>query len=227
MLLNLKDFSKATGVSYDTLRQHLRRKKVYKSGDFIDTEFNLNQLYINDQTNGKGIDLSKITFNETTNENTKTKTKSKPDQDKKTSKPKVESPPDVRVDSSVSQEDIMHHSLNLRKKRADAEKAEKENELKSLEIAKKMGELMPIDMVEKILMVNIRTIVRESVNEWENIASVYCEILGGNRSHLSQMVEQMNKHMDKMVKDVKKKSGDEIKQVIKDYAEVRSRGQRK
>jgi hypothetical protein len=121
----------------------------------------------------------------------------------------------------------MHHSLNLRKKRADSEKAEKENELKSLEIAKKMGELMPIDMVEKILMVNIRTIVRESVNEWENIASVYCEILGGNRSHLSQMVEQMNKHMDKLVKDVKKKSGDEIKQVIKDYAEVRSRGQRK
>ena len=227
MLLSPKDFAKAIGIKYTTLRSHLNRKKVYKSGDFIDTDYNLNQLYINDQTNGKGIDLSRINAKENAVQDPKTETKPKSNKTKTTAKPKVEHPADVKTDSSVSQEDIMHHSFNLRKKRADAEKAEKDNELKSLEIAKKMGELMPIEMVEKILMVNIRTLVRESVNEWENIGSVYCEILGGNRSHLSQMVEQMNKHMDKLVKEVKKKAGDEIKQVIKDYTEVRSRGQRK
>lgn len=225
MLLSPKDFAQALGLKYATLRSHLNRKKVYKSGDFIDTDFKLNKSYIDERTNGKGLDITKIGTTEK-KEKVPQKTKVKTSK-KKVEAPYVEPPEDVKVDATVSKEDIMHHSLNLRKKRADAEKAEKENELKSIEIARKMGELMPIEMVEKVLTVNIRSIIRESESQWENIASTYCEILGGDRSHLSLMVKEMNEHMDKMIKEVKIKSAEEIKQIISDYAEVRSRGQRK
>nr|WP_299067150.1 hypothetical protein [uncultured Allomuricauda sp.] len=227
MLLTPIDFASAVGLKYTTLRSHLSRKKLYKSGDYIDTDFELNKLYINEQTKGKGLDLTQIENPKKTD--TKPMESSPPPKKGKTKRaaPKVDAPDTIKVDTTVSRENLIHSSLDLRKKRADAEKAERDNQLKEIEVAKKMGELMPIDMVEKILTVNIRTIIRESESEWQNIASIYCEILGGDRAHLSQMVEQMNKRMDKMIKDVKLKAGDEIKQVIKDYAEVRSRGQRK
>lgn len=214
MLLTIKDFALAIGMKDSTVRQHINRKKLFKSGKMIDTSYEANHAYIQEQTNGKGLDISKMS---STTKSLKNYTNSNgPDVDLKQ--------PDQ---SELSKEDIQHHSLNLRKKRADAEKSEKENELKTLELAKKMGELMPVDLVEKILTVNIRHIIHQSKNEWENIGTTYCEILGGNRSHLSQMVDEMNKIMDRIVKEVKIKAGDEIQQVIKDYAEVRSRGQRK
>ncbi|MEP2059131.1 MAG: hypothetical protein ABJJ05_15070 [Maribacter litoralis] len=214
MLLTIKDFAIAMGMKYATVRQHINRKKLFKSGVMIDTTFESNKIYIMEQTNGKGLDISKI-------KKSSTPKKIK----KKNNDPEVVLKSHSKPTPTI--EDIQHHSLNIRKKIADAERAEKENDLKSLELAKKMGELMPVDMVEKILTVNIRHIIHESRNEWENIASTYCEILGGNRSHRSDMVEQLNKHMDNLVKEVKEKAGIEIQQIIKDYSEVRSRGQRK
>ena len=212
MLITPKDLADQLGIKYDTLRKHISRNKLFRSGKLIDTTFAANNAYIMDATNGKGLDVARIG--------------NKSDSDTAISDgPKVDLKEPDR--SEPSKEDIIASSLGLRRKIADAEKAEKDNELKTLELAKKMGELMPVEMVEKILTVNIRHIIHESKNEWENIASTYTEILGGNRSHLSQMVEALNKHMDKLVKEVKKKAAEEIKQVIRDYSEVRSRGQRK
>lgn len=214
MLITPNDLANEIGIKPNTLRKHISRGKLFRSGKFIDTKFEPNEAYILEHTNGIGINTSKLSIqNKYSNKNFDT------------------SIPEVGLkevaNSGPNKEDIKYHSLNLRKKIADAEKAEKENELKTLELAKKMGELMPIEMVEKILTINIRHIIHGAANEWETIAAVYCEVLGGDRTHLSQMIEQMNKKMDKMIKEVKLKAGDEIKQVIKDYAEVRSRGQRK
>ncbi|RDY57703.1 hypothetical protein [Flagellimonas nanhaiensis] len=227
MLLSPQDFAIAIGVKYATLRSHISRKKVYKSGEYIDTDFELNRLYIQNQTKGKGLNFENI-GKETPQEETSTPdNKEEVITTKKVPPPKVEAPKSDKVDTSLSREELIRSNFDLRKRQADAEKAERDSQLKQIEVAKKMGQLMPIDMVEKILTVFVRSIIRESESEWQNIASIYCEILGGDRSHLSQMVEQMNKIMDKMIKEVKMKSREEIKQVIKDYAEVRSRGQRK
>ena len=216
MLLRPKEFAVAIGVKYTTLRQHIKRKKVFKSGDWIDTEFAANLDYINEQTNGKGINIDLIPKKERTISGIV-----------KDVSPDVSMTISKKIDKSSDTENNEYYSLNLRRKIADAEKAEKDNELKSMEIAKKMGELMPIEMVEKILTINIQHLFRGFESESENIASEYCEILGGDRSHLSEMVKQMRKHLEKSISEIKRKSAQEIKAVIRDYADVRSRGQRR
>lgn len=221
MLLSPKDFAIAVGISYGTLRKHIQRKKVYKSGDFIDTDLDANARYIAEQTEHKGLSLEKLKSQ---------KTKSGGSQKKKPDRkvaPPAQADPDPPEVKGPTREQIIHDELSLRQKKAAAEKAERENQLKLLEIQKKMGELMPIEMVEKIMTVNIQSIFRSFETECENIASVYCEILGGDREHLSEMVAQMREHLQKTINDVKDKSAREVKAVIKDYAEVRGRGQRK
>lgn len=225
MLISVKDFAKAIGKSYGTVRQHINRKKVFKSGDFIDTEYELNKQYILSETNGKGLDFTKIEESEIREQPAI--------ESKKTPKPAVvakPSPPpqkEVRPASEPNQEEVIKWNLDLRKKQADAEKAERDNELKKIEIQKKMGKLMPIELVEKILTVNIQSIFRAFETEADNIASVYCEILGGDRTHLSEMADQMRKHLQKAILETKTQAADEVKHAIKEYAEVRSRGERK
>lgn len=223
MFLKPKEFALAVGISYNTLKQHIYRKKVYKSGDVIDTDYELNKIYIVDQTNGKGLNLKKINEVEVPDK----KPELPQTETVEIDSPEIDFPKERPTRKIMDASDILHNDLNLRRKLADAEKAEKDNELKSMEIAKKMGELMPIEMVEKILAVNIQTLLRSSENEWENIASEYCEILGGDRSHLSEMVKHMREHLQMMIGEVKMKAAQEIKSVIKDYAAVRGRGQRK
>ncbi|MCK0146849.1 hypothetical protein MWU78_14420, partial [Arenibacter sp. F26102] len=59
-LLKPKEFAMAVGVPYNTLRQHISRGKVFKSGDYISTDFGPNKEYISEQTDGKGYDLDKL-----------------------------------------------------------------------------------------------------------------------------------------------------------------------
>ena len=212
MLITQKDLSLAIGVKLSTLRKHIQRKKLARSGKYIDTDYPLNNEYIMTQTNGKGLDLTKIEKKESTH--IKEIGKINPDI----------STNSVDVKSVKTKE---YDSFELRKRKADAEKAERDNELKKIEIQKKMGKLMPIELVEKILTVNIQSIFRAFETEADNIASVYCEILGGDRTHLSEMTKRMREHLDGSIKKAKNTAFREIKIAINDYAEVRSRGERK
>ncbi|WP_422350087.1 hypothetical protein [Flagellimonas sp.] len=214
MLLSVKDFSMAVGIKEATVRQHIKRKKVFKSGKLIDTDFDANQEYILEQTNGNGLDTKKIT------KKPKSKLSIIPNQ-----KPTVQLSVEDQIESA--NENSQYHSLTIRKKVADAEKAERENQLKQLELEKKLGKLMPVELVEKILVINIHTIFRTFEAEADNLASIYCEILGGDRTHLSEMGTQMRKSVDKAIKTAEKQSLIDIHRAIASYAEVRSRGERK
>ena len=219
MFLEPKDFAKAIGISYATLRKHIQRKKVYKSGDLIDTDYELNKPYIITQTNGKGLDLSKINAI-----NEGQKKVSKPKNIEEPKKPEPKEPPKTKI---VTNEERIQLSLELQQKEINLEKAKNENELKRIEIAKRSGELMPLELVEKIFSINIQTLLRTIENENENLASVWLEILGGDRSHLSKMIKEMREIIQRSVSETEEKSAEDIKTAIKDYAEVRGRGQRK
>lgn len=214
MLLSVRDFSLAIGVKEATIRQHIRRKKLFKSGKLIDTEFSANSEYIFAQTNGKGLDTIKITEKPKSNQS-----------DVSNQTPAVE----LSIEDQIkpSKEDLQYHTLTIRKKTADAEKAERENKLKQLELEKKQGKLMPLELVEKILVINLQTIFRTFEAEANNLASVYCEILGGDRTHLSEMSSRMGKIVDNAVRTSKKQALIDINRAIASYAEVHNRRERK
>lgn len=127
-----------------------------------------------------------------------------------------------------SKEEQENSSLILRKLRAETSKAEKDNEIKTLTLEKMTGKLIPVDLMTGILKINIQNIFRSFENELMNIASIYCDIMAaGDRGKLSEVIDLMRQNLHRIIKETKTNAAKEIEGVINEYAETRSRGERK
>lgn len=141
------------------------------------------------------------------------------------SQPIPEKPPRKKrkTESDADDDDLI-----TRKLKADTLKAERDNELKQLQLEKMMGKLIPVDLVHGILKVNIQNIFTSFENELENIASEYCDIMAdGDRSKLARVTTNMREVLHRIIGDTKNNSAKEIKGVIDEFSVVRSRGERK
>lgn len=139
-----------------------------------------------------------------------------------------ETPTQKKAREKQNEEDGDVVSWDLRRKIAEAIKAEQAVELSRIQIDKLNGRLMPVDLVEAIIKVNIQNIFKSFENELINIASVYCDILaGGDRIKLSELITKMRKNLEYIISSTEKVAGQEIENVIEEYTEVRSRGERK
>lgn len=116
----------------------------------------------------------------------------------------------------------------LRKTIADALRAEQLAEKERLNVEKLMGELIPFDLMKIILKTNIQDILKSFESELTNIASIYCDILaGGDRDKLAELTSKMQHTLHHIIKRVETTAGQEIKNVIEEFSESRSRGERK
>lgn len=113
------------------------------------------------------------------------------------------------------------------KEKALTVKAQREAELKTLQVEKMMGKLIPVDLVHQILKINIQNIFISFENELVNIASIYCDIMaGGDRAKLSAVITEMRENLERIIKDTKENSQKEIEGVIDEYSETRNRGEK-
>lgn len=141
---------------------------------------------------------------------------------------KPETPKQTKARQQQNQRDQEIVDWDLRKKMADALKAERAAELAELQIEKLQGNLMPVDLVESILKVNIQDIFKTFENELINLASIYCDVLaGGDRDKLSEVIAKMRVKLNETINRIKVNSAQEIENVIDSYSEVRNRGERK
>lgn len=201
-----KDFAVQYGLKYATLRSHISRGKVIKKDGFIDTENPVNKLYIQENATKAAPNPPKPTANE---------------EIETTSTPPVPTLP-APIAPGANETDLV-----LRKKKADALKAERDAEYRHLQIQKMQGKLMPIDLVEKTQTINIQSIFRAFESASENIASIYNERLGGDRADLADMVTRMRNELERAINSAKQKSKEEITALMQEYAATRSRGEKK
>ena len=119
-------------------------------------------------------------------------------------------------------------SWDARKKRADALKAESQAEKEALTVQKLMGQLMPVELVENIFRINIQSIFKEFEAGALNIASTYCDIMaGGKRELLGEVTDKLRESLEDIILRSKESANVEIENAINEYAETRSRGERK
>lgn len=215
-LLKVKEFAAATGIKEGTIKVHINRGKLVKNKEgYIDTELEKNRLYIKEKTKGKGL----YTIESESPSDDKSSSAKDPAQ-------KVIKFKDERSAEQKARDKI-YDDIDLRKKKAELNKAERDAELKKLEIEKKAGKLLPIELVQKILMINIQTIFRTFEGESENIAGIFSEVLGGDREALAEIVKRQKQSLSVAINKAKEDSLTEIEQAIAEYAETRSRGERK
>ncbi len=119
-------------------------------------------------------------------------------------------------------------SWDARKKRADALRAESAAEKEKLQVEKMMGQLMPTELVQQILRINLQSIFKEFEAGCLNIASTYCDIMaGGDRVLLGNVTDKLREVLDDTIQRSKEVAEIEINNAIEEYAETRNRGERK
>jgi hypothetical protein len=115
-----------------------------------------------------------------------------------------------------------------RKTVADALRAEQLAEKERLNVEKLMGQLIPFDLMKLIIKVNIQDILKSFVSESTNLASIYCDILAdGDREKLAELTNKLQYTFETIVRRVETTTAKEIENVIEEFAESRTRGEKK
>jgi len=196
---NIKDFASAYKQKANTVKSWVQRGKLIKGADgFIDTENPINKSLISEMQLKVNANLIGV----------KVGKKQKDSKDN-----------DVPLNATQK----VYLDLDLRKKIAETETAERQSELKRMDIEKKAGKSMPVELVEKIFSINIQSIFKNMEAEYENIASLY--VL--DRKELSIVMEKQKVILSKAIEKSKEDARFEIESAIIDYQEVRSRGEKK
>ena len=116
--------------------------------------------------------------------------------------------------------------LDLRKKKAEVLKVEREAYLKLLDINKKNGEALPTDFVVRMTTVLIREMLANFDKSTIRIADKFCSIVGADREMLAKVNDELNKAMQKIINEAEKDVKYQINKAIKEYSITRNKGER-
>ena len=115
----------------------------------------------------------------------------------------------------------------MRKKLADADLQERSAELKKIQLEKLAGNMLPTDFVERTFNINIQSIFKNFDASLENLAMIYVEETGGDRSDVSRLTNRLRGELAIIIDKAKKDANHEIKEEIKSIIDSRTQGQKK
>lgn len=116
---------------------------------------------------------------------------------------------------------------DLRLKKANAISKEREAELKTMEIEKKMGNTIPLDKVISLMAINYKAIFKSFHANLKNIASTTVHSLGGTNDDLHNVMKELEESLNHIIEKSKEKAAHDVDMLVQEYSEVRSRGERK
>ena len=206
--LTIKEFANATGQKDGTVRQHLNRGLLQKTENgYIDVDDEMVKRYIHDKTNGAGLYGAVV--------------KEVP---VKVSKSKEEIKKASKVLSDHEKEII---ELDMQKRRNDAALKERQAELARFELERKAGNSLPLDLVEKILVINIQSVYKNIELENDNIAAITNDKFGGTRKDLAEIKQMQREILSKAIEKAKQDAAFEIETAVQEWSEMRGIGQKR
>ncbi|MNY15462.1 hypothetical protein D3C86_1486750 [compost metagenome] len=113
-----------------------------------------------------------------------------------------------------SDEELHIDNLNLRKRVSETELKERESELKGIILEKQAGNLLPVDVVERIFVINVQAIFKNVESSLENMARITTDMLGGSRSDSADIVKRLREELSVIIEKAKKDADHEIKAEI-------------
>ncbi|MNQ27559.1 hypothetical protein D3C85_408190 [compost metagenome] len=111
-----------------------------------------------------------------------------------------------------SDEELHIDNLNLRKRVSELK--ERESELKGIILEKQAGNLLPVDVVERIFVINVQAIFKNVESSLENMARITTDMLGGSRSDSADIVKRLREELSVIIEKAKKDADHEIKAEI-------------
>lgn len=237
--VNRKIFAELAGLSSGNLSNYIKRGKIIPNDDgTIDTEFELNKIFLEnrkklkeekDNPKPKKEVIQDLPFLEEFMEveeipdpepekiqQPKAKEEYRPKKLVLPAKEKVVHPP---VEIILNGEKANAKELALRKQVADVLKVERDAEKKKLEIEKLQGKLMPIELVEQILSINLNIVFKEF--EASIFSQVQMFIPSNDREEIASATEKIRFSLADVIQKAREESSDQIEAVINDYSQAR------
>ena len=240
--VNRKIFAELTGLSSGNLSNYIKRGKIIPNDDgTIDTEFELNKIFLEnrkklkdekDNPKPKKELIQDLPFLEDVMEEVEIEPEPEPilepqvfpqKKEKKPSKlllpvkEKAAATPPVEI--ILNGEKVNAKELALRKQVADVLKVERDAEKKKLEIEKLQGKLMPIELVEQILSINLNTVFKEF--EASIFSQVQMFIPSNDREEIATATEKIRYSLADVIEKAREESADQIEAIINDYSQAR------
>lgn len=198
------EFARITGKAPAYISTYITRGKLVKSGDVIDDNIEPNKGFLKKHRINPDLVVVK-------KKDKKKTTKSKPPpkiEDPKTEDttgPKIE-PPDVDKDGQ--------YELGMDKIKADIALKESNTRLKLLEERKKMGELIPIDLVKNIVSKFSQSIIKmykESADEILMEVAHRTKMTSNHSAELKgELIKLINAAHEKAIAEAKKSFEDNV-----------------
>ena len=240
--VNRKIFAELAGLSSGNLSNYIKRGKIIPNDDgTIDTEFELNKIFLEnrkklkeekDNPKPKKEVIQDLPFLEDVMEEVEIEPEPEPilepqvfpqKKEKKPSKlllpvkEKAAATPPVEI--ILNGEKVNAKELALRKQVADVLKVERDAEKKKLEIEKLQGKLMPIELVEQILSINLNTVFKEF--EASIFSQVQMFIPSNDREEIATATEKIRFSLADVIEKAREESADQIEAIINDYSQSR------
>ena len=240
--VNRKIFAELAGMSSGNLSNYIKRGKIIPNDDgTIDTEFELNKIFLEnrkklkdekDNPKPKKELIQDLPFLEDVMEEVEIEPEPEPilepqvfpqKKEKKPSKlllpvkEKAAATPPVEI--ILNGEKVNAKELALRKQVADVLKVERDAEKKKLEIEKLQGKLMPIELVEQILSINLNTVFKEF--EASIFSHVQMFIPSNDREEIATATEKIRFSLADVIEKAREESADQIEAIINDYSQSR------
>jgi hypothetical protein len=131
----------------------------------------------------------------------------------------------LRREEEKARKELLDYDLRLKKANAIAK--EREVELKTMEIEKKMGNTIPLDKAMSLMSINYKAIFKSFHSNLKNIASVTVHRLGGTNEDLHSVMIELEGVLDHIIEKSKEKSNHDIDILVQEYSDLRSRGEKK
>ena len=240
--VNRKIFAELAGMSSGNLSNYIKRGKIIPNDDgTIDTEFELNKIFLEnrkklkdekDNPKPKKELIQDLPFLEDVMEEVEIEPEPEPilepqvfpqKKEKKPSKlllpvkEKAAATPPVEI--ILNGEKVNAKELALRKQVADVLKVERDAEKKKLEIEKLQGKLMPIELVEQILSINLNMVFKEF--EASIFSQVQMFIPSNDREEIATATEKIRYSLADVIEKAREESADQIEAIINDYSQAR------
>ena len=125
----------------------------------------------------------------------------------------------------ISLDDI--RKIELRQKVANLKKTEREVKMNDLKIQKMKGELIPFNAASDVFMFAIESYRTTFLQGVKSISNVFAQRLGANHVQFVEIQQKLSETVKLITEEAKITVQNGLENVVKEYQEVRSRGESK
>ena len=215
-ILRYSDVAKSLEVNTAIISMAVKRNKLLPTIEddkkLIDIENPVNKLWIDIycEKNNKTFDINRV-FNS-----------KKPEKKEEKISKEIEQEDNIIIKKSTN-----NYGIALEKTKLEIKRLKNQDKLDRLKIQKMKGELIPFNAASDVFMFAIESYRTTFLQGVKSISNVFAQRLGANHSQFVEIQEKLSEAVKLITEEAKITVQNGLENVVKEYQEVRSRGESK